>query len=36
MKQLFHRNGLSLVLFGLFMLFEVGLSMVGQQHYNQE
>jgi hypothetical protein len=36
MKQVFYKNGLSLVLFGLFRLFEVGLSMVGQHHYNQE
>ncbi len=36
MKQLFHKNGLSIVLFGLFLLFEVGLSIVGQHHYNQE
>jgi hypothetical protein len=36
MKQIFYRNGLSLVLFGLFILFEVGLSIVGQHHYNQE
>ena len=36
MQQVFYKNGLSLVLFGLFMLFEVGLSMVGQYHYNQE
>jgi hypothetical protein len=36
MKQVFYQNGLSLVLFGLFILFEVGLSIVGQHHYNQE
>jgi hypothetical protein len=36
MKQVFYKNGLSLVLFGLFILFEVGLSIVGQHHYNQE
>ena len=36
MKGLFHRNGLSIVLFGFFILFEVGLSIVGQRHYNQE
>jgi hypothetical protein len=36
MQQVFYKNGLSLVLFGLFMLFEVGLSIVGQYHYNQE
>jgi hypothetical protein len=36
MKQFFHRNGLSIVLFGLFILSEVGLSIVGQQQYNHE
>jgi hypothetical protein len=36
MKELFHRNGLSIVLFGFFILFEVGLSIVGQRQYNQE
>jgi hypothetical protein len=36
MKQLFHRNGLSIILFGLFILFELGLSIVGQHQYNQE
>jgi hypothetical protein len=36
MKQVFHKNGLSIVLFGLFLLCQVGLSMVGQQQYNQE
>jgi hypothetical protein len=36
MKQLFRRNGLSIVLFGLFILFELGLSLAGQRQYNQE
>jgi hypothetical protein len=36
MNQFFRRNGLSIVLLGLFILFEVGLSIVGQQQYNQE
>lgn len=36
MQQVFYKNGLSIVLFGLFMLFEVGLSVVGRHHYNQE
>jgi hypothetical protein len=36
MKQLFHRNGLSITLFGLFFIFQVGLSVVGQHQYNQE
>lgn len=36
MKRFFHRNGLSIVLFGLFILSEVGLSIVGQQQYNHE
>jgi hypothetical protein len=36
MKQVFRRNGLSITLFGLFLLFEIGLSVVGQRQYNQE
>jgi hypothetical protein len=36
MRQVFHKNGLSIVLFGLFILFVVGLSLVGQHQYNQE
>lgn len=36
MQQVFYKNSLSVVLFGLFMLFEVGLSVVGRHHYNQE
>lgn len=36
MKQVFRRNGLSIALFGLFVLFEIGLSLVGQRQYNQE
>jgi hypothetical protein len=36
MKQVFRRNGLSITLFGLFLLFEIGLSVVGQHQYNQE
>jgi hypothetical protein len=36
MKQILRNNGLSITLFGLFVLFEVGLTIVGQQQYNQE
>jgi hypothetical protein len=36
MKAIFHKHGLSIVLFGLFMLFQLGLSIVGQRQYNQE
>jgi hypothetical protein len=36
MKQIFYKNGLSTVLFGLFILFQLGLSIVGQRQYNQE
>jgi hypothetical protein len=36
MKQLLRRNGLSIALFGLFLLFQLGLSIVGLQQYNQE
>jgi hypothetical protein len=36
MQQVFYKTGLSVALFGLFMLFEVGLSVVGRHHYNQE
>jgi hypothetical protein len=36
MRDVFHKNGLSIVLFGLFIIFEVGLSIVGQQQYNQD
>jgi hypothetical protein len=36
MKRVLHNNGLSLVLFGLFVMFEIGLSIVGQRRYNQE
>jgi preprotein translocase subunit SecG len=30
------KHGLSIVLFGLFFLFQIGLSIVGQRQYNQE
>jgi hypothetical protein len=30
------KNGLSIALFGLFFLFQIGLSIVGQRQYNQE
>jgi hypothetical protein len=36
MRRLFRENGLSIVLFGLFVCFQVGLSFVGQRHHNQE
>jgi hypothetical protein len=36
MKRVLHNNGLSIVLFGLFLVFELGLSVVGQRQYNQE
>lgn len=36
MKQLLRRNGLSITLFGLFFVFQAGLSLVGRQQYNQE
>jgi len=36
MKELLRRNGLSLLLFGAFLLFQIGLSVVGLEEYNQE
>src|SRR6266404_8294856 len=36
MKRVYSNNGLSLVRFGLFVMFEIGLSIVGQRRYNQE
>ena len=36
MKRILHNNGLSLVLFGLFMIFQIGLSIVGHRQHNQE
>jgi hypothetical protein len=36
MKRIFRHNGLSIVLFGLFLLCEGGLSLVGQYRYNQD
>jgi hypothetical protein len=36
MKRVLHNNGLSIVLFSLFVVFEIGLSIVGQRQYNQE
>jgi hypothetical protein len=36
MKRFFRDNGLSLVMFGLFVAFELGLSLVGRCHYNDE
>jgi hypothetical protein len=36
MKQIFKRNGLSIVLFGLFLFLQIGLSVVGQHQYNQQ
>ena len=36
MKQFWRQNSLSVVLIGLFLLFQGGLSIVGLQQYNQE
>ena len=36
MKQLWRNNSLSIVLIGLFLVFQAGLSVVGQHQYNQE
>lgn len=36
MKQFWRNNGLSVTLIGLFMVFQLGLSIVGLQQYNQE
>jgi hypothetical protein len=36
MKEIFRKNGLSITLFGLFFLSQLGLSIVGQNHHNQE
>ncbi len=36
MKQFLRNNGLSAALLGLFVVFQVGLSVVGQRQFNQE
>jgi uncharacterized protein DUF6766 len=36
MKQRLRRNGLSIALFGLFVISQLGLSLVGHRHYNEE
>ena len=36
MKEKLRPHGLSLALFGFFVIFQLGLSGVGQRHYNQE
>jgi hypothetical protein len=36
MKRLWHYNGLSITFLGLFLVFQLGLSIVGQRQYNQE
>jgi hypothetical protein len=36
MKRFLRNNGLSLVMFGLFLIFEIGLSVVGHQQNNEE
>ena len=36
MKRLLHNNGLSITLFALFLVTEVGLSIAGYYHHNQE
>lgn len=36
MRKIWRQNGLSIALIGLFLVFQVGLSIVGQRQYNQE
>jgi hypothetical protein len=36
MKRFFRDNGLALVMFGFFAVFQLGLSFVGREQYNQE
>ena len=36
MAQIFRNNGLSITLFGLFLITEMGLSVAGYYHYNEE
>ena len=36
MRRFLHNNGLSVTLFGCFLAFQIGLSIVGQRQYNQE
>jgi hypothetical protein len=36
MKETLRQHGLSLVLFGLFIVFQLGLSFVGQRQYNRQ
>ena len=36
MKEKLRPHGLSLALFGFFIVFQLGLSVVGQRHYNQQ
>ena len=36
MRRFLHNNGLSVALFGCFLAFQIGLSIVGQRQYNQE
>ena len=36
MRRFLHDNGLSVALFGCFLAFQIGLSIVGQRQYNQE
>jgi hypothetical protein len=36
MKRILRDNGLAIVMFGLFAVFQVGLFFVGHQHYNNE
>lgn len=35
-KATLHNNGLSIVLFGLFVITEIGLSIAGHRHYNED
>ena len=36
MKQIWHNNGLSIALVGLFLITQIGLSVVGYYHHNDE
>jgi hypothetical protein len=36
MKKVFKNNGLSIVMLGIFVLLEIGLSFVGLKNYNNE
>lgn len=36
MRKIWRQNGLSIALIGLFLVFQLGLSIVGQHQYNHE